>query len=98
MKNKCCNKNHPDHSEQLKNLNRVLGQVEGIRKMINDNRYCPDILTQLKAVRSALKTIETKILQKHLEGCVTTAMKSSNKEEAQKKIDELTEIFKRFEG
>ncbi|MRN79977.1 metal-sensitive transcriptional regulator, partial [Brucella sp. 10RB9210] len=49
---------HPCHSKHLSKLNRVAGQVEAIKKMINENRYCVDIMTQIKAARSALKAVE----------------------------------------
>ncbi|HPD83147.1 MAG: metal-sensitive transcriptional regulator [Alphaproteobacteria bacterium] len=97
---KCCNKsklNHPDHTEELTRLNRIGGQVSGVKKMIEENRYCPDILTQLKALRSAIKTVEANILERHLAGCITKAIQDGSKKEQQKKIDEIKEIFKRYE-
>ena len=51
-------KKHPDHSTDIKRLNRIVGQIEGIKKMIEDKRYCQDILTQTKAASSALKSLE----------------------------------------
>jgi len=87
---------HPCHTSEVKKLNRVTGQVEGIKRMIEDGRYCPDILTQLRAVRAAIKSIELNILENHMQSCVTDAMKSGNEETANEKIAELKDIIKRF--
>lgn len=86
---------HPDHKENLPRLNRIAGQVEGVRKMISEGRYCPDILIQLKAIRSALKVIEGNILQKHLEHCVAKALGQGG-EEARQKIAELRKVFEKY--
>lgn len=95
---KDCNKHeHPDHSAQIPNLNRVSGQIEGIRKMIEEKRYCPEIITQLRATRSAIKSLEVKILEAHLNSCVAEAMKLDDESEKSAKIDELLTIFKRFD-
>ena len=60
--------NHnPNHMENIPRLNRIAGQIEGIKKMIADGRYCPEIISQLRAVRSAVKAVESNILQKHLQ-------------------------------
>lgn len=91
-------KAHPDHSGELHRLSRIAGQVEGIRKMIEENRYCPDILTQIKAVRSALHALEGSVLEAHLKSCVVEAFASNDEQEKQKKIAELKEIFKRFDA
>lgn len=91
----CHMPNHPDHSAELARLNRIAGQVEGLKKMIEDQRYCPDILTQLRATRSALHAIEANILERHMDGCVRDAV-SMSPEEAEKKLAELKEIYRRF--
>ena len=57
---------HPDHKKHLPRINRVIGQLEGIKKMIDNKRYCPDIMVQLKAVSSAVKSVETQILKNAL--------------------------------
>lgn len=88
---------HPDHTRELPRLNRIGGQVEGIKKMIEDNRYCPDIMTQIKAIRSALKSVEANILERHLAGCVTEAIESGTQKQQAKKIEEIKELFKKFE-
>lgn len=87
--------NHnPNHMENIPRLNRIAGQIEGIKKMIADGRYCPEIISQLRAVRSAVKAVESNILQKHLQHCV--AQSFANLEERDKKLDELKTLFDRF--
>lgn len=95
----CCENEseHPSHKKQLSRLNRASGQLDGVKRMIEERRYCPEILTQLKAVRSALKSLESEILKTHLRTCVTDALSSSKKPEREKKIEELIEIFYRYE-
>ena len=85
------------HDKEIGKLNRVAGQVEGVKKMITAGRYCPDILTQLRAIRAAIKTIEANILETHLNHCVSESMASGNAKDARKKIEELKELFKRFD-
>ncbi len=87
---------HPDHTGHVKKLNRVIGQIEGVKRMIEDRRYCPDILTQTRAAASALKSIELSILESHLGHCVADAFSSNNLSKANAKIDELVSIVKRF--
>jgi DNA-binding FrmR family transcriptional regulator len=62
---------NPSHAEQLPRLNRAAGQIEGIKRMIGEGQYCVDILTQLRAVRSALKTIELGVLETHMKSCLS---------------------------
>lgn len=89
----CC----PDHSGELIRLNRVSGQIEGVKKMITERRYCPEIMTQLRAVRAALKTVEASMLEAHLRGCVAQAMSGNDAQAKADKIAEIQEIFKRFD-
>lgn len=89
---------HHDHSKQLPRLNRIAGQVEGVKRMIGEGRYCPDIITQLRAIRAAVKTVEADILEGHLKSCVTTTLASGDKDEADIMIEEIKDLFKRFEG
>lgn len=94
----CCDTNkYPDHSKEISRLNRISGQIEGVKKMIEERRYCPDILTQLRAVASATKSLEATILEAHLGTCVADAFKSDNMEEQKEKISELVKLFKRFD-
>lgn len=95
---KPCHQAHPDYSKELKRLNRISGQVEGIKTMIGENRYCPDILAQLRAVRSAVMAVEANILEAHLESCVTDALSSKDKENKKQKLAELKDLYRRFSG
>ena len=93
-----CNESpHPSYKEELPHLNRIGGQIDGVKKMIDGGRYCPDILAQLRAIRSAIKNIELRILDTHLSCCVTQACLSHNEKEQRKKIEEIKELIKRFE-
>ena len=85
--------NHPSHRDQLKSINRIEGQVRGIAKMIEEEKYCIDILNQLKAVRSAITSVEGKILKTHMTGCVKDALKSEK--EFDSKVEELIKTLKR---
>lgn len=95
MKKEKTQHQHPDHGAQKKRLSRIKGQLEGIEKMIDERRYCTDIVIQLRAAASALKSLENQILETHIEGCVKTAVASKNKEEAAKKIDEIMELLRK---
>ena len=77
----------------LNRLNRVEGQVRGIARMVEQDRYCLDILTQLHAVRAALRRVESELLKTHLEHCVTDAMVSGDAAERDQKTAELVELI-----
>ena len=74
-------------------LRRVEGQVRGIQKMIEDERYCPDILVQMSAVHESLRAVERLLLQNHLQHCATEALRSGDGKRAQRTYEELTELF-----
>lgn len=100
QKGKCCVAAqsalpYPDHSKELHRLNRIAGQIEGVKRMISEREYCPKIITQIQAVRAALKSLETVVLKKHLASCVNDALGSSNRKEAEQKMAELIELFHR---
>lgn len=84
------------HEEQLVFLKRIEGQIRGVQKMIEEERYCVDILTQLHSVIGAILRVEDKIFRKHLEGCVTRALKGRSEVEKQKKMDEVMTLINRF--
>ena len=94
----CINNKNPDHSREISRLNRISGQLEGVKKMIEQRRYCPDIITQLKAISSATKSLEASLLEIHLASCVTDAFKTKNAEDQKQKISELITLFKRHES
>ncbi|MFL2980954.1 MAG: metal-sensitive transcriptional regulator [Methylophilaceae bacterium] len=86
---------HPDYAKHLPRINKVIGQLNGIKKMIDERRYCPEIITQLKAVSSACQSIEALLLEKHLESCVLEAFHSNDNKDQTKKIQELTKLYKK---
>ena len=92
---KSCDSKHPNYEKHIPRINKVVGQLNGIKKMIEDKRYCPEIITQLKAVSSACQSLEIIMLQKHIENCVIEAFKSENKKNQSEKIQELTALYKR---
>lgn len=83
---------HARHHEAVPRLRRVEGQVRGIIKMIEGEQYCVDIVTQLRAARSALAAVESKLLARHIEHCVKAAMASGSNAEIQRKVEELIEL------
>ena len=84
---------HPSHKDSLPRLRRIEGQVRGIARMLEEERYCVDILTQLRAVKAALAKVETQVLRTHLEHCVENAVLGGDAEEQRRKIDELMTIL-----
>ena len=87
---------HAQHTGELARLRRIEGQVRGILRMVEDERYCVDILTQLRAVRAALKRVEDSVLREHVEHCVAQAIRSGDPAEQRGKVDELLEVLGRF--
>ena len=79
----------------LKRLNRIEGQVRGISKMVDENRYCIDVITQISAVQAALRRVEEVVLKDHVGHCVEHAIATGNKAEQRKKIAELMEVLGR---
>lgn len=79
----------------IKNLNRVEGQIRGIIRMVESDRYCIDVVTQIEAARAALARIESDLLRQHLGHCVHRAMNSKNVAEQEKVIEELVGVFRR---
>ncbi len=86
--------NHIDHSDEIKRLNRIVGQIEGIRKMLEEQRKMEDVLMQCKAIHSALKSIETRILKAHLEVALDEIVKIEKKKNRAEKVAQLEELFK----
>jgi CsoR family transcriptional regulator, copper-sensing transcriptional repressor len=79
----------------LKRLNRIEGQVRGLSRMVEDNRYCIDVVTQITAVRAALRRAEEEILRDHVSHCVAHAIASGDKKEQGKKIAEIMDVIGR---
>jgi DNA-binding FrmR family transcriptional regulator len=85
-----------DKASLLKRLARIEGQVRGIAKMIDEDRYCIDVLTQLGAVDTALEAVAVKVLEDHVQHCVSGALASGDPEQAAEKGRELLEAVQRF--
>ncbi len=88
---------HPAcHHELLPHLNRINGQIQGIKNMIEQQRYCPEIIQQLRAARAAMRGLELKILDKHVSNCISEAFTMTDKTIQQQKIDEICKLIKKF--
>ncbi|HAU0661293.1 TPA: metal-sensitive transcriptional regulator [Legionella pneumophila] len=86
---------HPEHHQELSRLNRVTGQLEGIKRMIEEQRYCVDILSQLRAVRNAVKTIELGVLERHVLNCLNEV--ACHGSQRQEKMDEIMGLLKKYD-
>jgi DNA-binding FrmR family transcriptional regulator len=84
---------HAHAADLAKRLNRIEGQVRGIGRMIDEDRYCVDVLTQVSAVQSALDALALKLLEHHLHGCVAHAVSSGDGARA---IDEALAVISKF--
>ena len=95
----CCNKtkNKPRTESEKKALrsrvNRIAGQLTGINKMIDEDRYCDDVLTQLSAIDKAVRSLMTIILEDHMRTCITENILNGNGDA----VDEVVELFRRFQ-
>lgn len=88
-------KAHATHDPTLARIRRISGQVEGVGRMIEARKYCIDIVTQIQAVRSALRAVELQILRKHLDHCVRAAFVSGSEKDAERKMEELLRVMKK---
>ena len=79
----------------LKRLHRIEGQVRGLVRMVEEDRYCIDVVTQISAARAALRKVEEEVLQDHVAHCVEHAISSGNKAEQRRKVAELMEVLSR---
>ncbi|MCK4758926.1 MAG: metal-sensitive transcriptional regulator [Candidatus Aminicenantes bacterium] len=84
------------HADELVPLRRIEGQIRGIQKMIEEKRYCIDILTQLSSVAGAIRRVEENILNRHLRGCVRESFTKGKKEDRSNKIDEVINVLQKF--
>ena len=87
---------HDDRDALVKRLHRIEGQVRGIERMVEEDRYCIDILTQLSAATTALESVAFRILDDHVQHCVAGALASGDAAEAEKKSEELLAAVHRF--
>ena len=88
---------YPDHKAQLVRLAKIGGQLGGVRRMIEERRYCIDILAQIKAVKGALQAVELGVMESHMHHCVKDAMASNDQDELEQKVAELVQVLGRFE-
>ena len=92
----CCEKKKMRSEEDKKKLNnrlnRIIGQLQGIKKMVDDDKYCGDILIQLAASDKAIRSLSSVILEDHMHTCLVKSINSGETD----KIDEIIELFKRF--
>jgi DNA-binding FrmR family transcriptional regulator len=86
-------KKNPSHEDNLVALKRIEGQVRGVQRMIEDRKYCIDILNQIYAIKGALGRVEEKILKRHFRNCVTEAVKGTSEKEKQQKLDEILKLI-----
>jgi DNA-binding FrmR family transcriptional regulator len=85
-----------DNKAALTNrLNRIEGQVRGIARMIDEDRYCIDVLTQLQAIRAALARVETEMLNDHLGHCIEAAISGGDADDQRRKASELIQLLQR---
>jgi CsoR family transcriptional regulator, copper-sensing transcriptional repressor len=82
----------------LGRLRRIEGQVQGIQRMVDEEKYCVDILLQLTAVEGAVAQVQRLLLGRHIESCVADAIRSGSTRDRQKKVEELLDVFSRFSG
>jgi DNA-binding FrmR family transcriptional regulator len=84
-----------DKPKLLNRLRRIEGQVRGVTRMVEEDRYCIDVLTQIRAARAALVRVESELLKGHLDHCIEDAIVSGNEAEQRKKASELIELLER---
>ena len=85
---------HATHKDQLINLKKIEGQVRGLQTMIEEEKYCVDILNQIKAVKNALVSVEGKVLKIHLRACIADSLAEKNM--IDRKIEEIVNVLKRW--
>ncbi len=85
----------PHKAATLKRLKRIEGQVRGLARMVEEDRYCIDIVTQISAVRAALRKAEEELLREHVGHCVAHAIRSGDAKESQAKVAELMDVIAR---
>ena len=87
---------YPDHTGNILALKRIEGQVRGVQKMIEERKYCVDILNQCHAAMRALAVVEDNVLEGHLGGCVSEAIRGKSGTERSKKLKEMLELIRQF--
>jgi CsoR family transcriptional regulator, copper-sensing transcriptional repressor len=88
---------YPNHEAQLARLAKIEGQLRGVRRMIEERRYCIDIVSQIKAVNAALKQVQLGVLETHIHHCVKDALESQQSEVLDEKINEMVQVLGRMD-
>lgn len=88
---------HPSHSAQTAKINRAIGQLEAVKRMIDSEEYCVDIMTQLRAARNAVKSIELSVLEAHMKACLSESCCDPNPVPKETRIKEIIELLKKYE-
>lgn len=88
---------HPSHTGEVTRINRAIGQLEAVKRMIDEGKYCVDIMSQLRAARNAIKTIELGVLETHIGACMAEACASKDEKRKAEKIGELMALLKKYE-
>lgn len=94
MASKNSQKLHPDYTSELARLSKVMGQLVGIEKMIHARRYCPEVIQQIRAARSALLALEVAIIKGHLTSCIKDSAQNDSSAELDRKLKELFHLIK----
>ena len=88
---------YPNHEAQLARLAKIEGQLRGVRKMIEERRYCIDIVVQIKAITAALRQVQLGVLEKHIHHCVKESVESQDSDLIEDKIHEVVQVLARME-
>ena len=88
---------YPNHEAQLARLAKIEGQLRGVRKMIEERRYCVDIVSQIKAISAALRQVQMGVLEKHIHHCVGEAVRSQDPDLLEEKVTEVVQVLGRME-
>ncbi len=85
---------HADHTGEIPRLRCIVGQLEGVERMIQVGRYCPEIIQQIRAVGSAVKALEHEVLRGHLGSCIRRSATEDSSQEFETKLDEILKAIK----
>ncbi|HEX9843236.1 MAG TPA: metal-sensitive transcriptional regulator [bacterium] len=88
---------YPNHEAQLARLARIEGQLRGVRRMIEERRYCIDIVGQIKAVTAGLRQVQMGVLEKHIHHCVRESLESQDPDLLEQKITEIVQVLGKME-
>ena len=81
--------------QELRRLKRIIGQMQGVQRMLESDRECLDVLAQTRAVSAAVKSLEVLLIEKHIKSCVEDALLSGRKKDVDASLDEVIELFKK---